>query len=207
MRSRAVIRWQQRRLPATPQCAPVTTLLVIRPAQPEELADIAALKRRVEREAYARLGTEAELEARLDARCSISFLARCLAAGDALFVACAGATLVGLGAVKVDPVQPVTAHLHSLYCTVQQHGLGTALTRARLEWASARGALVVTADCLAGNDAAAAHLTRLGLVEGGVRLPSVDFASVQMRRFRGDIATALRAVAVLSKERQAEAAA
>ncbi len=139
--------------------------LIVRLADPGELAQIAQLKRTVELETYAGLGTRPELEARIGTRCTAEFLARCRPPGDALFDATREAELIGMGAVRLRRETSgsdasgggggTVAHLHSLYCRLRRLGVGRAVTEARLAWARANGATSVTADCFVGKDAAA----------------------------------------------------
>ncbi|MCW2501048.1 MAG: hypothetical protein JWN87_2724 [Frankiales bacterium] len=173
--------------------------LRIRPATPDDVVELAALKRRVERQCYAHLGTAEALSVRLHRRCTGWYLLGRLAAGELVLTAEHDGRPVGLGVARVDRVggRP-QLHLHSTY--VERRGLraGKALTVSRLEAADRLGLQVVTADCFVGATAAAARLRALGLEEVS-RTASPTFPGVGLSHWAGSLHTALdRAGAVPS---------
>ncbi|MCW2599079.1 MAG: hypothetical protein JWM02_908 [Frankiales bacterium] len=169
--------------------------LHIRRATPEDVVELAALKRRVERLCYGHLGTAEALSVRLHRRCTAWYLLSRIAAGELLLVAEQGNTLVGLGCARVDRVDDVPQlRLHSTYVERTRHGAGRALTSARLQAADQLGLRVVTAACLVGAEAAARRLRGLGMMEVGQRTSSPTFPGVGLSHWLGSVQTALEIV-------------
>jgi hypothetical protein len=166
--------------------------LRIRRASPEDLIELAALKRRVERACYAHLGTPEALAIRLHRRGTAWFLLGRIAAGELLLVAEHEDTLVGLGAARIDRAggEP-RLHLHSTYVERRGLGAGRAITRSRLEAADRLGLRTVTADCLVGATSSEERLHELGLVEVAARTQSPTFPRVGVSHWAGSLQTAL----------------
>ncbi|MGB8650231.1 MAG: hypothetical protein WCD35_06180 [Mycobacteriales bacterium] len=166
--------------------------LRVRQARAEDLADLAALKRRVERLCYAHLGSAEALAVRLHRRCTAWYLLTCLGAGDLLLVAELEGVPIGLGAARVTgDAGQASLHLHSTYVERPGVGAGRALTVARLEAANRLGLRTVTADCLLGAARAAHRLAALGLEDTGRRSASPTFPGVALSHWAGSLHTAL----------------
>lgn len=169
--------------------------VLVRRATADDLVELAALKRRVERLCYGHLGTPEALSVRLHRRCTAWYLLGRLAAGELVLVAEHDGALLGLAAARVDRVdgQP-RLHLHSTCVERAGQGVGRSLTLARLEAADRLGLRIVTADCLVGAEPAARRLRGLGLVEVGERSSSPTFPGVGLSHWAGSVQTALERV-------------
>jgi hypothetical protein len=167
----------------------------IRRAVPDDVVELAALKRRVERRCYAHLGTPEALAIRLHRRCTAWYLLGRISAGDLVLVAQDEGGLLGLGAARVDrrPAGPVL-HLHSTYVDQSGHGAGRALTQARLRAGHALGIVTITADCLVGVPEAARRLRLMGLVEVAERTASPTYPGVTLSHWAGSLHTAIKSV-------------
>jgi L-amino acid N-acyltransferase YncA len=174
--------------------------LLVRRAIADDLVELAALKRRIERCCYAHLASEAALAIRLHRRATAWWLVGRLAAGDLLLLAQVGGRTVGLGAARLDrdPDGAPRVHLHSGYVDgeVEEdgYGAGRALLTARLQAAEALGAATVTADAFVGATAAteSAHrLRRLGMAQIAAPTESATFPGVPLSHWAGSVHTAL----------------
>jgi L-amino acid N-acyltransferase YncA len=166
--------------------------LRIRRATVDDVVELAALKRRVERRCYAHLGTPEALAIRLHRRCTAWYLLGRISAGDLVLVAEDELGLLGLGAAQIDrrAAGPVL-HLHSTYVDQPGQGVGRALTRARLSAAHALGVRTVTADCFVGGPESARRMHLLGLVEVGERTASPTYPGAALSHWAGSLQTAL----------------
>ena len=176
----------------------VTTLrrpssIVVRQVGFDDVVELAALKRRVERVAYAHLGTAEALSVRLHRRGTAWWLMGRIAAGDAVLLATRGDQLLGLGAARLDEH---SIHLHSTYVEAQRQGVGSALTAARLDIATAWGLRVLTADCFVGATGAQTRLAALGLRDTGRRSASHTFPGVGLSHWVGSVHTARERLAI-----------
>jgi L-amino acid N-acyltransferase YncA len=164
----------------------------IRRATADDVVELAALKRRVERRCYAHLGTPEALAVRLHRRCTAWYLLGRISAGDLVLVAEDELGLLGLGAAQIERRlgKPVL-HLHSTYVDQPGQGVGAALTRARLSAANALGVRTVTADCFVGAAEPARRVRMLGLVEMGQRTASPTYPGAALSHWAGSLQTAL----------------
>jgi hypothetical protein len=169
--------------------------LRIRQATADDVVELAALKRRIERRCYAHLGTPEALSIRLHRRCTAWYLLSRISAGDLVLVAEDELGLLGLGAARLDRprIGPVL-HLHSTYTDQPGQGVGHALTRARLSAAGALGVRTVTADCFVGCPEAVRRMDRMGLVEVGERTASPTYPGAALSHWTGSLQTALTRV-------------
>lgn len=165
---------------------------LLRRATPDDVVELAALKRRVERRCYAHLGTPQALAIRLHRRCTAWHLLTRIAEGDLLLVAEEDGELIGLGAARVDRhLRGPSLHLHSAYVERPGLGVGRALTRARLRAAADLGIGEVTADLLVGAYGTERRLQSLGMEEVGERTCSPTFPGVLLSHWTGSLHTAL----------------
>lgn len=164
--------------------------LRIRRATEHDAVELAALKRRVERRCYAHLGTPEALAIRLHRRCTAWYLLSRISAGDLVLVAQDELGLLGMAAARIDcsPLGP-RLHLHSTYVEQPGHGVGRALTRARLGAAVALGVRDVTADCFVGAHEPARRLRLLGLSEVGHPTASVTYPGTSLSHWVGSLHT------------------
>lgn len=160
-------------------------VLTVREVLAEDLAPVAALKRRVERRDYAGLASPDALAVRLHRRGTAWWLLGRLAAGDLLLLAEVDGLVVGLGAARWDGD---AVHLHS--GCVEGYGAGRALLSARLEAARGLGLTRVTANAFVGS-AAEGRLGLLGMERRGPDTPSLTFPGVPLSHWSGTVHTAL----------------
>ena len=167
----------------------------IRRATAADVVELAALKRRVERRCYAHLGTPEALAIRLHRRCTAWYLLGRISAGDLVLVAEDELGLLGLGAARIHrpPSGPVL-HLHSAYADQPGHGVGRALTLARLSAAHVLGMRTVTADCFVGATEPTRRMHMLGLVEVGERTASPTYPGAALSHWAGSLQTAMDSV-------------
>jgi len=163
--------------------------LRLRPATPQDVAALADLRLRVEARTYAHLGPSWALARRLLLRCSPAHLRDLLDRGDLLLMAELGRTPLGLAAAQLSLGGDL--RLHSTYVEGSGHGIGRALTAARLEAARRLGIERVVADCFVGVPRAEARLRHLGMVEHGPRTASPTFPGAALSHWAGDVHTAL----------------
>lgn len=174
--------------------------LVLRRATVDDVVELAALKRRVERRCYADLGSEEALTVRLHRRCTAWYLLTRIGEGDLVLVAEADGRVAGLGGARVErrPGGRPVLHLHGTYVEATGLGVGKALTRARLEAADRLGLTVVTADCLVprGRPAprpAELRLAAMGMAEVSPPTDSPTFPGVLVSHWAGAVADVLSA--------------
>jgi RimJ/RimL family protein N-acetyltransferase len=180
---------------------PASTTPLVRRATAEDVVALAALKRRVERLAYAHLGTAESLSVRLHRRCTAWYLLGRLAEGELLLVNEEDDVLLGMAAARVDRTMTgPTLHLHSAAVAHPGRGLGSALTRARLEAAAALGIRRVTADCMIGAHGATERMQRMGLSQVGQTRSSNTFPGVRLSHWSGSVHTALTSLPVRPPE-------
>lgn len=169
--------------------------LLLRRARTDDIASLAAMKRRVESRAYAHLGTPEALAVRLGARCTAWHVLTLLGEGHLVLVAEVRGQLAGMAAAAVEgQVDGPVLRLHSAYVELTGHGVGRALTAARLEVAAGLGIERVVASCLVGADRAADRLRAFGLVSSGPPTPCPTFPGVLLSHWTGSVVTALERV-------------
>ena len=182
--------------PSVPWSVPFTRdpRVQVRRATPDDVVELAALKRRVERRCYAHLASDAALSVRLHRRGTAWWLLNRLAAGDLLLLAQLEGRTIGLAGARLDRPGAGAArlHLHSSYVEDEGHGAGTALLAARLEVADALGVATVTADAFVGCLPIEARLRRLGMNPVTRPTESPTFPGVPLSHWAGRVHTALR---------------
>jgi len=169
------------------------TRLQVRRATAEDLVELAALKRRVERRCYAHLATEEALGIRLHRRSTAWWLLGRLAAGDLVLLAQLDGVTVGLAAARLDDDlrSAPRVHLHSAYVEKEGHGAGTALLAARLEAADALGVTTITTDAFVGCLAVESRMRRIGMSRITEPTESPTFPGVPLSHWAGSVHTAL----------------
>lgn len=170
--------------------------LLVRRAVADDLVELAALKRRIERRCYGHLASEQALAIRLHRRATAWWLVGRLAAGDLLLLAQVGGRTVGLGAARLDHCSDGAprVHLHSGYVEEDGYEAEHALLAARLEAAEALGVVTVTADAFVGATTAtetADRLRQLGMAEVSAPTESPTFPGAALSHWAGSVHTAL----------------